>query len=106
MLPVGMCKQWYGCFLKISSAKDMINLLNNTSSKSLCSFHKKFVTNNRSHHRYLSTDHDSEIKNQSKLEKLLEDSTVPEESTVEGDTENWTTSPYPKGMFPQIFAHL
>lgn len=82
----------------------MINLLNNTSSKSLSSFHRKFVTC-LSQYRCLSTDHDSEIKSQSKVEKLLEDATVPEESTVEGDTENWTTSPYPKGMFSLLFAY-
>jgi len=42
-------------------------------------------------------------QNQSTVEKMLEDATVPEESSVDGDTENWTTSPYPKGRFKSIF---
>lgn len=46
----------------------------------------------------MSVNNDSEVKNKSNAEKLMEDATVPEESTVEGDTENWSTSPYPKGL--------
>lgn len=54
--------------------------------------------------RYMSEDKDSTPKPQSNVEKLLEDATVPEESSVEGDTENWSTSPYPKGLY-YIFKH-
>lgn len=94
---VGRCQQqWYGCFQKIHT-KDVINIPNNTFSKSVCSFHRKFDSY-LTQRRYISANNDSEKKNQSNVEKLLEDATVPEESTVVGDTENWSTSPYPKGL--------
>lgn len=48
--------------------------------------------------RHLSTNNDSVPENKSNVEQLLEDATVPEEMPVEGDTENWTTTPYPKGL--------
>lgn len=46
----------------------------------------------------MSSSNDSHKENPSDVKKLLEDATVPEESTVVGDTEHWTTSPYPKGL--------
>jgi len=95
MLSVGRCRRWYGCLRK-SSTKIVISFLNDASSKSVCLSHRKFVSN-RTQCRHMSVNNDSEPKNQSNAEKLLKDATVPEESTVEGDTENWTTSPYPKG---------
>lgn len=94
---VGRCQQqWYGCLKKIPT-KDVINVSNNTLSNSACSFHRKFVSY-LTQRRYMSINNDSEKRNQSDVEKLLEDATVPEESTVVGDTENWSTSPYPKGL--------
>lgn len=94
MLSVGRCQQLYRCLHK-TSIKDVINLYTNISPKSLC-LYKKLVSYH-SQCRHMSINNDSEHKNQSNAEKLLEDATVPEELTVEGDTENWTTSPYPKG---------
>lgn len=97
MMFVGRCQQqWYFCLQKIST-KDVINISNNTLSKSVCSFHRKFDSY-PIQRKYISTNNDSEKKNRSDVKKLLEDATVPEESTVVGDTENWSTSPYPKGM--------
>jgi len=46
----------------------------------------------------MSNVNDSKNSNETDVKKLLEDGTVPEESSVVGDTENWTTSPYPKGL--------
>jgi len=46
----------------------------------------------------MSIDRDSKSMNQTNPKKMLEDGTVPEESSVVGDTENWMTSPYPKGL--------
>jgi len=46
----------------------------------------------------MSIDNDSKHTHETDIKKLLEDGTVPEESSVVGDTENWTTSPYPKGL--------
>jgi len=46
----------------------------------------------------MSIDNSSKNTNETDIKKLLEDGTVPEESSVVGDTENWTTSPYPKGL--------
>jgi len=45
----------------------------------------------------MSSIDDTKNINETDVRKLLEDGTVPEESSVVGDTENWTTSPYPKG---------
>lgn len=97
ILSVAKCPQWQGCIQRTSSKGVVINFFNNTSPKSLCRFQRKFVENH-THCRYVSTDNSSKSSDESNVEKLLEDSTVPEESTVEGDTENWTTSPYPKGL--------
>lgn len=46
----------------------------------------------------MSNVKNSKNTNETDVKKLLEDGTVPEESSVVGDTENWTTSPYPKGL--------
>jgi len=46
----------------------------------------------------MSNVNDSKNSNETDVKKLLEEGTVPEESSVVGDTENWTTSPYPKGL--------
>lgn len=92
---IGRCRWWHDCARK-TFAKDAIPFLTINSTKSMCTFRRKL--NRTLLLRYMSVDNDSTSKRQSNVEKLLEDATVPEESTVEGDTENWTTSPYPKGL--------
>lgn len=54
----------------------------------------------------MSVKDGSNIKNPGNIEKLLEDATVPEESFVGDDTENWTTTPYPKGFLILCYFHL
>lgn len=95
MLSVGRCQQLYKCLHKTTSNKDVINVYTNISPKSVCSYKKNPLYPSQC--RHMSINNDSQHKNQSYAEKLLEDATVPEELTVEGDTNNWTTSPYPKG---------
>lgn len=95
MLSVGRCQQLYR-YLHKTSTKDVIKLCSSIPSTSVCSHNKNFVLY-PSQCRHMSANNDSEHRNQSNAEQLLEDATVPEESTVDGDTENWTTSPYPKG---------
>lgn len=90
MVSVGRCQQWYGCFQNMST-KRLLNTLFGVSSKLACS-------NHGTHLRCMSTNSDSKSANESDVKKLLDDCTVPEESSVVGDTENWTTSPYPKGL--------
>lgn len=91
MLSFSRFQRLHSCLQK-STIKSVI-----VYSKSLCSFHRKCVLF-RAQCRYMSIDSDSDVKNQHDVKKLLEDATVPEESTVAGDTENWTTTPYPKGL--------
>lgn len=97
----GRCKRWYGC-LQTTCRKDATGIAR-SPSKSPCTAGKKPAVLCR----HLSVDGKDRIAD---VEKLLEDATVPEESTVVGDTENWTTSPYPKGLsishflFPYAFV--
>lgn len=88
--------QWHTSLRKTLS-KNVVQILNGVPSKSTCSFHRKFLVC-RTQCRYMSTNNGSVPENQSNVKKLLEDATVPEELPVEGDTENWTTTPYPKGL--------
>lgn len=90
MVLIGKCHQWYGCFQK-TSTKRLINTLFSYSSES------KYL-NYGTQLRCMSIDNDSKHTHETDIKKLLEDGTVPEESSVVGDTENWTTSPYPKGL--------
>lgn len=91
MVLIGKCHQWYGCFQK-TSTKRLINTLFSSSSES------KYL-NYGTQLRCMSIDNDSKHTHETDIKKLLEDGTVPEESSVVGDTENWTTSPYPKGSY-------
>lgn len=106
LLSVTKC-QWYRCPRKTSS-KSVVQVLTGSPSKSICLFRRKCLVY-RTQCRYMSTNNGSVPENQSNVEKLLEDATVPEEMPVEGDTENWTTTPYPKGLnyfFRIALVHL
>ncbi|KAE9535804.1 hypothetical protein AGLY_007705 [Aphis glycines] len=91
MVLIGKCHQLYGCFQK-TSTKRLINTLFSSSSES------KYLKYGPQL-RFMSIDNDSKHTHETDIKKLLEDGTVPEESSVVGDTENWTTSPYPKGSY-------
>ncbi|XP_026821970.1 probable malonyl-CoA-acyl carrier protein transacylase, mitochondrial [Rhopalosiphum maidis] len=91
MVSIGKCHQWY-YFFKKTSTKRLINTLYSASSESN-------YLNHRTQLRCMSIDNSSKNTNETDIKKLLEDGTVPEESSVVGDTENWTTSPYPKGSY-------
>ncbi|XP_025195608.1 probable malonyl-CoA-acyl carrier protein transacylase, mitochondrial [Melanaphis sacchari] len=91
MMSIGKCNQWFGCFQK-TSAKRLINSLYSLSPD------LKYL-NHSTQLRCMSIDNNSKHTNETDIKKLLEDGTVPEESSVVGDTENWTTSPYPKGSY-------
>ncbi|CAI6349400.1 unnamed protein product [Macrosiphum euphorbiae] len=91
MVSITKYQQWYCCFRKMSS-KRFISTLFSASSKSNYSNHSTQI-------RHMSIIDNSKNMNETDVKKLLEDGTVPEESSVIGDTENWTTSPYPKGSY-------
>ncbi|XP_050422255.1 probable malonyl-CoA-acyl carrier protein transacylase, mitochondrial [Adelges cooleyi] len=87
------CPHFYRC----NNLRNFATLLGkNSSSISVCSRHRRFLLIGAPI-RYGSFEKKSE--RQSNVEKLLEDATVAEESTVDGDTEQWSTSPYPKGAY-------
>lgn len=99
MVSITKYQQWYCCFRKMSS-KRFISTLFSASSKSNYSNHSTQI-------RHMSIIDNSKNMNETDVKKLLEDGTVPEESPVIGDTENWTTSPYPKGLnciFKTVFV--